>query len=67
MMGQTTHHYLIFETASGFCGIAWNGVGITCLQLPTKSATRCRTGSIPAAFPAKRAKTLLYLNLSLHP
>ena len=38
MMGQTTHHYLIFEPASGFCGIAWNGVGITCLQLPTKSA-----------------------------
>jgi hypothetical protein len=22
---------------------------------------RCRTGSIPAAFPAKRAKTLLYM------
>jgi hypothetical protein len=21
MMGQTTHHYLIFETASGFCGL----------------------------------------------
>jgi hypothetical protein len=27
---------------------------------------RCRTGSIPAAFPAKRAKTPSYLNLSLH-
>jgi ketosteroid isomerase-like protein len=25
---------------------------------------RCRTGSIPAAFPAKRAKTLSYLDLS---
>jgi methylated-DNA-[protein]-cysteine S-methyltransferase len=37
-MDQTTHHYLVFETASGFCGIAWNSVGITCLRLPTKTA-----------------------------
>jgi methylated-DNA-[protein]-cysteine S-methyltransferase len=32
-------HYLIFETAGGFCGIAWNSAGITRFQLPTKSAT----------------------------
>jgi methylated-DNA-[protein]-cysteine S-methyltransferase len=31
------HHYLIFETAHGFCGIAWNDVGITRFQLPTRS------------------------------
>src|SRR4030095_13712850 len=37
-MGQTAHHYLIFETAGGFCGIAWSDVGITRFQLPTKSA-----------------------------
>jgi len=37
-MGDTAHHYLIFETAGGFCGIAWNNVGITRFQLPTKSA-----------------------------
>ena len=56
MMGQTTHHYLIFETASGFCGIAWNGVGVTCLQLPTKSAEaaeravrRRAPGAVPGA------------------
>ena len=36
-MGQTMHHYLIFETASGFCGIAWNNVGITRFQLPVRS------------------------------
>jgi methylated-DNA-[protein]-cysteine S-methyltransferase len=36
-MSRTTHHYLIFETASGFCGIAWNNVGITRFQLPTGS------------------------------
>lgn len=34
----TTHRYLIFETASGFCGIAWNNVGITRFQLPTRNA-----------------------------
>ncbi len=37
-MGQTVHHYLIFETAGGFCGIAWNDIGITRFQLPTRSA-----------------------------
>jgi methylated-DNA-[protein]-cysteine S-methyltransferase len=37
-MGHTAHHYFIFETASGFCGIAWNDVGITRFQLPTRSA-----------------------------
>jgi methylated-DNA-[protein]-cysteine S-methyltransferase len=31
-------HYLIFETAGGFCGIAWNDVGITRFQLPARSA-----------------------------
>lgn len=35
---MTTHQYLIFETAGGFCGIAWNDVGITRFQLPTRSA-----------------------------
>ncbi|MBY5793132.1 methylated-DNA--[protein]-cysteine S-methyltransferase [Rhizobium leguminosarum bv. viciae] len=37
-MAETTHHYLIFETAGGFCGIAWSDAGITRFQLPTKSA-----------------------------
>jgi len=35
---STRHHYLIFETAGGFCGIAWSDVGITRFQLPTKTA-----------------------------
>lgn len=34
---MTTHRYTVFETAGGFCGIAWNDVGITRFQLPTKS------------------------------
>ncbi|MDE1992479.1 MAG: methylated-DNA--[protein]-cysteine S-methyltransferase [Rhizobiaceae bacterium] len=37
-MNKTVHHYLIFETAGGFCGIAWSDAGITRFQLPTKSA-----------------------------
>ena len=36
-MDQAAHSYLIFETAAGFCGIAWNSVGVTRFQLPTRS------------------------------
>ncbi|MBX5084856.1 methylated-DNA--[protein]-cysteine S-methyltransferase [Rhizobium lentis] len=37
-MVETRHHYLIFETAGGFCGIAWSHAGIVRFQLPTKTA-----------------------------
>jgi methylated-DNA-[protein]-cysteine S-methyltransferase len=37
-VSQTVLHYHVFETAGGFCGIAWSGAGITRFQLPTKSA-----------------------------
>lgn len=37
-MDRDTQRYLIFETALGFCGIAWSRAGITCFRLPTKSA-----------------------------
>jgi methylated-DNA-[protein]-cysteine S-methyltransferase len=37
-MSQAPNRYLIFETASGFCGIAWNSIGITRFQLPARSA-----------------------------
>lgn len=33
-----THRYLVFETAGGHCGIAWNDAGIIRFQLPTRSA-----------------------------
>ena len=35
---STLHRYFVFETANGFCGIAWNDAGITRLQLPARSA-----------------------------
>ena len=53
-MGRTAHHYLIFETASGFCGIAWNNMGITRFQLPTSSAEatgRILLRRVPGAKP----------------
>jgi methylated-DNA-[protein]-cysteine S-methyltransferase len=37
-MDQAEHRYCIFETASGFCGLAWSADGVARFQLPTKSA-----------------------------
>ncbi|ASY65538.1 Methylated-DNA--protein-cysteine methyltransferase (plasmid) [Sinorhizobium sojae CCBAU 05684] len=37
-MSEEAHHYCVFETAGGFCGIAWSARGITRFQLPTKRA-----------------------------
>lgn len=36
-MAERAQTYHVFETAGGYCGIAWNNVGITRFQLPTKS------------------------------
>ena len=64
MVGRTDH-YLIFETAGGFCGIAWNSAGITRLQLPTKSASatermllRWAAGAKPGAAPPEVAEAV---------
>lgn len=35
---MTMHHYAIFETAGGSCGIAWKAAGITRFQLPARTA-----------------------------
>jgi methylated-DNA-[protein]-cysteine S-methyltransferase len=37
-MSQHAQHYHIFETAMGFCAIAWGDAGVARFQLPTKSA-----------------------------
>jgi methylated-DNA-[protein]-cysteine S-methyltransferase len=34
---MTQQNYFIFDTASGWCGIAWNSVGITRFCLPARS------------------------------
>jgi len=33
-MGQAAHHYLIFDTAGGFCGIAWNDATVAFHYFP---------------------------------
>jgi methylated-DNA-[protein]-cysteine S-methyltransferase len=37
-MDRAAQQYRVFETAMGFCGIAWNAAAITCFRLPTVSA-----------------------------
>ena len=37
MSGTSGHRYHVFETAMGFCGIAWGDLGVTRFQLPAKS------------------------------
>jgi methylated-DNA-[protein]-cysteine S-methyltransferase len=37
-MNQTTQHYFVFETAAGFCAIAWSAAGITRFMLPSPTA-----------------------------
>ncbi|HEY1781316.1 MAG TPA: methylated-DNA--[protein]-cysteine S-methyltransferase [Roseiarcus sp.] len=37
-MSETATAYHVFETAMGFCAIAWSDAGIARFQLPTKSA-----------------------------
>ena len=36
-MSQNTQHYHVFETAMGFCAIAWSDAGVSRFQLPTKN------------------------------
>lgn len=38
IMAETAYRYAIFETAAGFCAIAWNDIGITRFRLPARSA-----------------------------
>ncbi len=37
-MSEATQHYHVFETAMGFCAIAWSDAGVARFQLPTKTA-----------------------------
>jgi methylated-DNA-[protein]-cysteine S-methyltransferase len=50
------HSYSIFETAGGFCGVAWNDIGITRFQLPAKraeAAERLVRRRVPTAKPGE--------------
>jgi methylated-DNA-[protein]-cysteine S-methyltransferase len=37
-MNHATHHYCVFETAAGFCAIAWSEAGIARFHLPMSIA-----------------------------
>jgi len=37
-MDQTSQRYFVFETAAGFCGIAWSEAGISRFMLPSSTA-----------------------------
>lgn len=37
-MTHRAHRYLVFATAAGSCAIAWNDVGVTRFQLPSRTA-----------------------------
>jgi methylated-DNA-[protein]-cysteine S-methyltransferase len=37
-MSEAAQHYHVFETAMGFCAIAWSDAGVAGFQLPTRSA-----------------------------
>ena len=59
------HSYLIFETKSGFCGIAWSEAGISRFQLPTDTAAaterlllRKTPGALPGTPPADIAEVI---------
>jgi methylated-DNA-[protein]-cysteine S-methyltransferase len=54
LMGMIMHQYLIFETVSGFCGIAWTNVGITRFQLPSRNAATTERILRRRAFGAER-------------
>lgn len=64
-MSRSGRHYEIFETAAGWCGIAWNQAGIVRFTLPTSSeasAERLMLRRMPeitrAAPPAEVAETM---------
>jgi methylated-DNA-[protein]-cysteine S-methyltransferase len=53
-MNLAQRHYLIFETASGFCGLAWSAQGVARFQLPAtraEAAERLLLRRAPGAEP----------------
>ena len=53
-MPASEQHFRVFETARGFCGIAWSDAGITAFQLPVnthQAAERLLRRRVPDAEP----------------
>jgi methylated-DNA-[protein]-cysteine S-methyltransferase len=61
-MSSKTYQYQLFESASGFCGIAWSDAGIKLFQLPSRSgaaAERNLLRRLPNAEPGEPAPRVL--------
>ena len=60
-MDPTGYRYAVFETAAGFCAIAWSGRGIARFQLPDSSADRAERHvlrRLPEARPGAPDQTI---------
>lgn len=64
-MPDRLHHTHVFNTAAGYCGIAWNSHGVTRFQLPTSNAAEAETllarrltRSAPAEPPPEIARVI---------
>lgn len=53
-MAERAQTYHIFETAGGWCGIAWNEAGVTRFQLPTDSREATERNVLRRVPSAKR-------------
>jgi methylated-DNA-[protein]-cysteine S-methyltransferase len=54
-MNLAPQHFVIFETASGFCGLAWSAHGVARFQLPARSAEAAERLLLRRAPSARRA------------
>ena len=62
MRTPVAQQYHVFGTAGGFCGIAWNAVGITRFQLPAENASATERNllrRVPGAEPATPPQSVL--------
>jgi methylated-DNA-[protein]-cysteine S-methyltransferase len=62
---MTGHHFAIFDTAIGYCGIVWGARGINAVQLPmsnedkTRARIRQRYGEIAEAPPPPKVQSAI--------
>lgn len=54
-MARIALKYHVFETAGGYCGMAWNSVGVVRFQLPTRSAEAAQRNLLRRMPDAERA------------
>jgi len=54
-MTATAQHYAVFETAAGFCAIAWSDAGVTRFRLPSHTAAAAERLLLRSAPHAVRA------------